>query len=547
MLRKKAIFKISPRQFSALSEALLCLLLGTGIFTLSIFAQNPTPTPPAEEDLIRVDTKLVQIEAIVKDKKGNVIKDLTVDDFELVEGGKVRPIEFFSFVPIIVSRKNAAAEAEAAETKGIKLHQVKRTLVFIVSNPNIKLTAFINNNYISDVRITSYQRFSLQGLDLSTRFLNKFINENLTENDLVSINDTEANLGALSSFTNDKEVLLAAAKQIRNSLTQGKYPTQNVNLFLRNNDVEWDAGDLVQQNLNTLKMAESAIEQLQKVPGQKMVFLLSRGMLGNSDLPGASVIIQRLKRVIEKANQGKVTFYSLSLRTLGETGPPSTVIQGEDTMRQLAEKTGGRAIVNTNDLSVGFKDILEENSGYYQLAFSPDESPEAKAYQVKINLKRPGLTAQHRSSVYRNEAINEGTDIKETVLRLLRTPFAEGTVKVKLVTKYQPVNKKQGKITTAVNIDPQLFEPAVLENGIREIKLHLGIQVTEPDNIIARQEVKNFSLKLSEESWQQILKEGLVYQFDTTTRKEGTYLIKIAACLNDLHQCGNAESFIPTK
>ena len=542
--------------------ALHCLTVGlisglilANIFIQSAFAQAPTRTPtsapPTEEDVIRVDTKLVQIEAIVKDKKGNIIKDLTANDFELVESGKVRPVEFFSFVPITVENgKNAGTESTG--TKGIKPHQVKRTLVFIVSNPHIKLTSIISNRFTSDSRTTSFQQFNFLGLQQAAGFLDKYLNEGLTENDLVSINDAEVNLGTLSVFTNDKETLQAAVKQIRDSAQRGKYPTRNVTVFLRDRDIEWDAGDLVRQNLDTLKMAESAVEQLQKVPGQKMVFLLSRGMLGNSGLAGVDAINQRLKSVIEKANQGKVTFYSLSLKTLGEIGAPSSTIEGIDTMKQLAEKTGGRAVFNTNDGSVGFNKILEENSGYYQLAFTPDESPDGssvpRAYQVKINLKRrPDLIAQYRSSVYKNGAAAAEIDNKETVLRLLRTPFSSDTIKVKLAANYHPVNKKQGKITATVNIDPQLFEPQMLENGTREIKLDLGIQVTEPDNFIARQDVKNFSLKLSKESWQQILKEGLVYQFETTTLKQGTYSIKIAACINDSNRCGNAESFVVVK
>lgn len=550
MFKRKGISERGSK-YRKVSFKIWVLFILTGVFSCQqAVSQTPTPTPlPDDEETISIDTNLVQLEAIVKDKKGRIIKDLTVHDFELVENGKVRPIEFFSFFPLSESRKIVEA---GTEMTGIKRHQLKRTFVFIVSNPNIKLTSFINTRHFSEVKTMSYQRFSMQGLQQTARFLNKFINKNLTAYDLVSINDTEADLGTLSSFTNDKEALSAAVDQIKNSLAQGKYPTQNVSVFLRDRDVEWDAGDLIQQNLNTIKMAESAIEQLQKVPGQKLVFLLSRGMLGNSALPKTDIINKRLKSLIEKANQAKVTFYSLSLKTLGESGTPSSEIQGEDTMLELARKTGGRAILNTNDISVGFNDILEENSGYYQLAFAPDEASKSKAYQIKINLKRPDLVAQYRSSVYQDEEIilkteNKEPNIKEKVLSLLKTPFASDTIKIKLTANYQAVNKKQGKFTTAVNIDPQLFQPKMLENGIREVKLDLGIQITEPDNMIARQEIKHFSLKLSEESWRQTLKEGLIYQFDTITEKSGTYSIKIAACINGSSQCGNAKSFIAAK
>jgi VWFA-related protein len=532
------------------------MVFAIGTFAQILFAQGPMPTPsptPPEEDgeVIRVNSKLVQMETIVKDKKGNLVKDLTAEDFELAEDGKVRPIEFFSYVPIKRSAQSGEVTSSTA-TNGIKAQQVKRTFVFLVSNPDIRSTVMINTNQFAEVKTYSYQSFTLQGLKSSVKLLNKFINESMSFGDLVSINDTEANLGTLSNFTNDKEVLLAAVRQMEESVKQGKYATHNITGTYRSRtDTELNAGDLITQNLNTLMMAESAVNQLEKLPGQKLVFLLSRGMLGARSINGADVVEERLKKLIERANQAKVTFYSLGLKTLGEGSmevpPPPGAVQSSDFMRQLAEKTGGRGIFNTNDPSVRFQELLEENSGYYQLAFSPDENSSPRAYKVEIRLKRPGLTAQYRSSVYYNTAVNEAVDSKQRILKLLRMPFTNDAVKVKLATSFLAKNKKEGTITTVVRIDPALLEPNIMANGQREIKLDLGIRITEPDNFVARQDVKNFSLKLSEESWQQILKEGLNYQFETATRKPGTHLVKIAACINESNICGNAESNVNVK
>lgn len=538
---------------SAIFSVLICCLL-----TSISFSQTPTPTPDDDGDPIKVDTRLVQVETIVRDKKGNIVRDLTANDFELVEGGKVRPVEFFTYVSLGGQVRTVESEkiTEIVEQPaGVKIEQVKRTFVFIISNPDLKMLRMINTNFASDVTPFSYRIYTVMAAKASGRFLNKFINEKMGTNDLVSIVDTEADLGTLSKFTNDKETLMAASKQMEESVSNGRYPTLNMNIYITGpRNIDFNAGDLIQQNLNTLKMAESAVDQLQKLPGQKFVFLLSRGMLGASSINGADQVVARVKRVVEKANQAKVTFYSLGLRSLGEgtpdTPPPPGVFQSSDMMRQLAEKTGGRGIFNTNDISVGFNKILDENDGYYQLAFSPEDADgtdRAKAYDVKIRLKRPGLTAQHRSSVYRDELVSENADPKESVLKLLRTPFRSDAVKIKLDTAYKLINKKQGNITTVVNIAPELFQPTLLQGGTREVKLKLGIQITEPDNFMARQEVKNFSLKLSEESWQRVLQEGLVYQFETATRKLGAYSIKIAACVNESNQCGNSESMVNAK
>lgn len=548
---------------SFLTSSIIFVFLLTGLLINDLAAQNASPTPPPDDDgqVITIDSRLVQVEAIVKDKKGNVIRDLTADDFELVEGGKTRLVEFFSYVSL-AGQKTAQNSIEIIEeSKGIKQEQVKRTMVFIVSVPDFKMTVLKNIPPVmqrsdeSLVTVYSYKQYAARGLAMAGQFLTSFVEKQLTPNDLVSIVDTESNLGTLSNFTNDREQLLAAARQIEESLSQGKYSEYKTTVHVRGpRDVEIIAGDLIQQNLNTLKMAESAIEQLKKVPGQKLVFLISRGMLGARSLTGADVVTDRLKRVIEKANQNKVTFYSLGLKTLDvdiiEAPPPPGVYQSSDVMRQLAEKTGGRGIFNTNDIRAGFTKIMEENNGYYQLAFSPDEVGEAeapRAYEVKIRLKRPGLTVQHRASVYQDNLVAENADPKQAVLKLLRTPFKSDRVKIKLATDYRVVNKKEGNITTVINIAPELLEPVMLEKGIREVKLKLGIQIIEPDNYLARQEVKDFSLKISEDSWRHIQKEGLVYQFETSTKKQGAYSVKVAACVNETSQCGNIEKLVNVK
>lgn len=535
-------FKISVR---------ILFLFVSAFVAQGVYAQTPTPTPPPEDDdqVITVDSRLVQIEAVVKDKKGNIIRDLTAADFELVVNGKVRPVDFFSYVQLAGGQEQRKEITEVWDApRGIKQSEVKRTMVFIVSNPDLKLTSMANTINFSGARTVSYRQFTMLGLELSKRFLEKFINETMSESDLVSIVDTESNLGTLSNFTNDKGLLLAATKHIEKSVQEGRYPTHNAEFIVRGRgDYQWMANHIIQQNLNTLQIAESAVEQLKKVPGQKFVFLLSRGMLGAVDITGAEAVLQRTKRVIEKANQAKVTFYSLGLRTLGEESSPSGVIQSSDLMRKLAIETGGRGVFNTNDISVGFKAIMAENNGYYQLAFSPDDGDDPKGYDVKVRLKRQGLTAQHRSSVYPDSSIAENSDTKDSVLKLLRTPFRSDTVKIKLATDYKATNKKQGNITTVVNIAPELLTPTMLDSGTREVKLQLGIQVTEPDNLLARQEVKTFSLRISQESWQQVQKEGLVYQFETATKKQGAYSVKIAACVNETNQCGNIESMVNVK
>ena len=59
-----------------------------------LIAQSP------EQPTFRVQVDAVEIDASVTDAAGNVVTDLTRDDFEILENGKPQPITSFSLVNI---------------------------------------------------------------------------------------------------------------------------------------------------------------------------------------------------------------------------------------------------------------------------------------------------------------------------------------------------------------------------------------------------------------------------------------------------------------
>src|SRR3954469_16368961 len=58
----------------------------------------PKPTPVANEDVVKISTNLIQMDVTVTDKKGQVVRDLRPDEFEVYENGKRQNISNFSFV-----------------------------------------------------------------------------------------------------------------------------------------------------------------------------------------------------------------------------------------------------------------------------------------------------------------------------------------------------------------------------------------------------------------------------------------------------------------
>ena len=71
-----------------------------------------------------------------------------------------------------------------------------------------------------------------------------------------------------------------------------------------------------------------------------------------------------------------------------------------DTLRELAENTDGRAIVNRNDLGAGMKQIIRDSSAYYLVGYNSTQAPtDGKFHEIKVRVKRPGVQVRARARV----------------------------------------------------------------------------------------------------------------------------------------------------
>lgn len=522
-----------PKQLQKCSLTFLALFFGALFFCTQSFAQTtqpkPTPTPAAaqDDDVVRVNVNLVQIEAIVKDKKGKPVTDLQASDFEIVENGRAHPLNFFSFIPLTEKR-----ESVAATDNRLARNEVRRTIVFMMANPLIDVGISVAGRGGAYAGSFTLRPRAFNAANNANEFLNKFINEQIGERDLVSIISTDADLGLLTSFTNDRNLLRASIKQMTDNLGSSKQPV--IRLMISNDGI--GLKPLIQQNLGVIKMAESAIEQLQKVPGRKIIVIMARGLLYRDNQ-----VRDALESLVEKANKAQVTFYALHLSGLEGAGA------GIEGLKFLAENTGGRAVYNTNDVSIGFGEILQENNGYYLLAYDPGQENLPQPHQITVRVKRPDLRVQTRSTAYKTELNDKQLSSDESLLSILRSSFATSDIKIALSSTFESETKTQGRIKTVLNILSTDLEPELQTDGMRHIKLDLAIQITGPDYSLVRQEIKHFTLKLNNDEWNNIVNNGLTYQFDTDITQAGYYQVNAAVRVVNSERVGSVSRFINCK
>ena len=72
-----------------------------------------------------------------------------------------------------------------------------------------------------------------------------------------------------------------------------------------------------------------------------------------------------------------------------------------DTLRELADNTDGRAIVNRNDLAAAMKQIIRDASAYYLVGYNSTQAPtDGKFHEIKVRVKRPGVQVRARKGYW---------------------------------------------------------------------------------------------------------------------------------------------------
>src|SRR5438270_4641527 len=105
------------------NRSLLALMISQALLA-SVLAQQPSqPRTPAQsrEDVVKITTNLVQVDAAVTDKKGRAVTDLRAEDFEIYEDCRLQKITDFSFISLESTAPSSlgAPKPSAPRVKGV--------------------------------------------------------------------------------------------------------------------------------------------------------------------------------------------------------------------------------------------------------------------------------------------------------------------------------------------------------------------------------------------------------------------------------------------
>lgn len=323
-----------------------------------------------DDDVVRITTNLVQIDAVVTDKKGKLVTDLQTEDFEIYENNKPQPITNFSYINTVPALTDTVAPVEKSRDKNtarvpvppvrLRPEQVRRTFALVVDDLGLSFES---------------ASFVRQGLK-------KFVDEQMQPNDLVAIIRTRSGVGALQQFTADKRQLYAAIERVRwfpsgrgGISAFGAIESDPLARAAEAAGVEDDpiaAANSAREDVDdfresiftvgTLGALNYVVRGMRELPGRKSVVLFSDGFQLFRGNNRDDRVLTSLRRLTDLANRASVVVYTIDargLQTLGLTAADDTSglspdqvnaqlddrrrenFETQDGLNYLAQQTGG--------------------------------------------------------------------------------------------------------------------------------------------------------------------------------------------------------------
>lgn len=520
-------------------------------FLLALPAQQPDPDSP----LIRVTVNLVQVDAIVTDKSGQVVTDLTPNDFEILQDGKPRKISRFAYIatqsgPTPRPPRRANPNAIPIPPPAYKPEQVRRTIVLVVDDLALSFESM-------------YQ----------VREAIKKFTASLQPGDLVAMMRTGAGAGAVQSFTADHAQINQLASTLRWNFRSrtGAGPVTSVDEEAEDSDTPDEEAMNRNAGFGSLGAIQWIINGLANVPGRKSVVLLSEGFKMQTRNRGVDTLdgtlTDPLRRLTDQATRAGVVIYTIDPRGLPtlSLSAADTVRntqqadrlqerrvreyqQTQDPLRILAAETGGKAFVNSNFPDDSLRRVLDDQSGFYLLGYAPEEATfDRKYHKITVRVKRKGLEVRSRTGFVGVEdkpaAAPANLTSQQQLVQALNAPFQSAAIPVKLTGLFAVDDKQAPYLHCLLHIGLENFKLAEGPDGKLHGKIEILVAAFDENGAAPHNNFKASAITIDKATAAAAIARGLFVTVAYPLKKAGPYQLRTAVRDPDTGAIGNASQF----
>lgn len=330
-------------------RAFVATVIALAIAPAWVMSSPPQTQPP----VLKVRTEVVNVYAVVTDKRGQVIPDLTKDDFEITDNGAPQEIRYFSIA------------VDTPLTMGL----------LIDTSPS-------QRNVLPDEQ---------QQAD-------EFLREVMRPKDLAFVLHFDLQVELLQDFTPSVQSLVQAINETQinggaQSALPGTFPTSQEG-YTHLYDAIW------------LASTDSTLMPSQV--GRKVLIVLTDGMDEGSK--------EALGSAIEAAQKADVIIYAINItdpRMFSTYSIYGGGYNGGSVLKKMAQETGGAYLQVTRgkDTGAAFEEIARELRTQYLLGYSPtDRARDGSYHRLRVRVKNKNYRVQARQGYYATVASTSGSD-----------------------------------------------------------------------------------------------------------------------------------------
>ena len=456
------------KSFNLSAKSVLSWVLSASL----VVAQTPVPPTPApgSEQPIRVTTRLIQLNVVAQDRHGNPVTDLTKDDFVLKDAGKDQKISVFS-----LERSDAPSSGSVGGHVVAGQTLPPNTFTNRVEHKAGAVTVILFD--ILNTKLTDYIQAKAQ--------LVKYIKQ-MQPDDQVALYVLGRSLKLVHDFSRSPEALIKAVNGDKiNSINTVAADSDPADSDTGNDDLD-AAIDRANQQLSdylNVSRAQQTLESLQLVaqhvshiPGRKNLVWISGGFpfsmnqdTMNIDNPRDSRDFneetQKMARFLNDAN---LAIYAIDARGLFQSAipdasqrgkvntrsapPPPKIDHQYETFDIVAERTGGKAFHNTNDITGAIRKAVEDARVTYTIGFYPQDAKwDGQFHKLTLHCTRSGVNIRYRPGYFASSAPPQQTTRRYTDLQQV---LRAGVNTTELGFTVNMDAKQPGVVLAQVVIDP---------------------------------------------------------------------------------------------
>ncbi len=535
--------------------------------TLALAQQTQQSAPSIPAPTIRVTTHMVLIDAVVTDKQGKAITGLRPEDFVVEENGKVQKI-----ASLTTPADNTPAAAPALPP-GIYSNEAQfrspgrpitvmlldalntpftdqayaRTQMLAFVKDQFKpgdrmgvfaLTGSLNllQDFTSDPQVlyTALQRFK----PLTQTFPNGAPTVTSSDGGPATAASTVASLDASTPPPSDSganaggglrggsDALISSAMaalqgfegaQVAYAKDERAVMTLNALASIARilgglpgrKSLIWVTGDISDLSFIPEDRVMSNAELAEDLPSMD-TRRVEEHASGNYAATFRASHAEEIRETASRLASAQVAVYPVDARGLSI----STSIDSQETMREMARETGGRAYVNQNEIKVGVERAFADEAAAYTIGYYPENKKYDNKYRsVKVKVKRDGVEVQSRRGYYAIDPTQiKGYNAQQQVTSALGDIVPSTLVSFKAQVKPASANSAPGKTGVTFLVDASTLSAEDAPGGKR-LNVDFYANIYSGGKIVATGG-KKIDQVFDANTYQQIVQHGLATHLD---------------------------------